>query len=72
MGGNQTKEVRQFIHSSHIHVHAVLLLATEQVLAVRQPERVHHVCHVREELLHFGKTGVRPVVEKRHAISSSR
>lgn len=45
----------------------MLLLAVEQVLAVRQSERVHHVCYVREELLHFSQTGIRPVVEERVA-----
>lgn len=69
MGGNQAEEVRQLVHPSHIHVHAVFLLAAKQVLAVRQPERVHHVRHVRQELLHIGQTGVRPVAEERGAPS---
>jgi len=69
VGRNQAEEVRQFVHPSHIHVYAVLLLAAEQVLAVRQPERVHHVCYVRQELLHFSQTGIRPVVEERVAPS---
>lgn len=61
---NQIEKVRQRVHSGHIHVHAVLLLAAQQVLAVRQPKRVHHVRHVRKQLFHFGQTGVRPVAEE--------
>jgi len=55
---NQIEKVRQRVHAGRVRVHAVLLLAAEQVLAVHQPERVHHVRHVREELLHFGQTSV--------------
>jgi len=53
-------------------MHAVLLLAAEQVLAVRQPECVHHVRNVRKELLYFSQTGIRPIVEKRDALGGSR
>jgi len=72
VGGNEAKEVRQLVYPSYIHMHAMLLLAAEQVLAVRQPECVHHVRHVREKLLYFSQTGVRPIVEKRDALGGSR
>lgn len=37
VGGDQAEEVRQRVHSGRVHVHAVLLLAAQQVPAVRQP-----------------------------------
>lgn len=67
MGGDQAEKVQQRVHPGRLHVHEVFLLAAEQVPAVHQPERVHHVRHVRQKLLHFSQNGVRPVGEERFA-----
>lgn len=72
MGGNQVEKIRQLIHAGRFHVHAVFLLVIEQVPTIRQSKRVHHVRHVREELLHVSQTSVRSAVEERAARGSRR
>lgn len=66
-GGKQTEEVRQRVHPGRLDVHEMFLLAAQKILAVYQPQRLHHVRDVRQQLLHIGPTGVRPVAEERPA-----